>query len=111
MGTIIIGLVSIILSWAVFYLFALVADSISNKWMIIFFVAILVYTVVLPFWIFDSWSNSLAVSFVGFLVLALGEKVLRAHASAKKDYEESVIQKIQELENTVKEFQQQQKYL
>lgn len=101
MTLIIVGLVSILLSWAVFYLIALVADSISYIWTMVFFISVILYTVVVPFWLFETFNSALSISFVGFLILALGERILRDHVSMRQANYDRLLDRLEEVESKV----------
>lgn len=103
MTLIILGISSIVMSWAVYYLFALVADSIYGKWRRFFFLTVIIYSVVLPFLLFEQWENAACTSFVLFLILAFGESILNRHVADKMRYDEEIIDKIEELEHLIKD--------
>lgn len=109
MTLIIIGLFSIILSWSVYYLLAIVADSLGNKWLFSFYIFTILYSTVLPFWLFEDLKSALSVSFVSFLFLAFGERALKYHVLDKEAYDEQLIRRINELELVVEEIRNQQK--
>jgi len=101
---IILGIASIVGSWAIYYLIALVADSIYGKWRRFFFLVTIVYSIVLPFWIYEKWADALVTSFLFSMILAFGESVLVRHIRDKMEFDELVITKIEDLERAVDEL-------